>query len=300
MAPYTCDSLPLRPDMYDYELIHSSVCRYNGLLGEYAVNNHNISVQFMRKFLVSHQLAKTEWPALMSTQLIDILTPHTTQRGTLSAVGNDIMDHANYALANTMPSDRFSLHSSVVDGCTNFESHIQLNGRESFYLSEFEYGRLTDFYESIFPAGETPKLLRRVELVKSLCYYGEHFQSDNSDRVNCNIIRARWLKAAYPLCIDLTEKFARAGFINRIIITKYLLAGIVRSIILFDMEWLSMHDDPYSFGNHVQVYHKSSCEPGRYSFLPIQRILSKCAIKSCRHDNINVNVIIPLTGKWAL
>ena len=167
-------------------------------------------------------------------------------------------------------------------------------------MSEFEYGRLTDFYESIFPAGETPKLLRRVELVKSLCYYGEHFQSDNSDRVNCNIIRARWLKAAYPLCIDLTEKFARAGFINRIIITKYLLAGIVRSIILFDMEWLSMHDDPYSFGNHVQVYHKSSCEPGRYSFLPIQRILSKCAIKSCRHDNINVNVIIPLTGKWAL
>ena len=31
--------------MYDYVLIHSSVCRYNGLLGEYAVNNHNISVQ---------------------------------------------------------------------------------------------------------------------------------------------------------------------------------------------------------------------------------------------------------------
>ena len=113
-------------------------------------------------------------------------------------------------------------------------------------------------------------------------------------------MRARWLKAAYPLSIDPSERFARAGTIKRIIVTRHSNGNVIESLILLDMEWFSMHDEPYSYGQHVQMYHKSSCEPGIYSFLPIQRVLSKCALKVCRHNNVNVNVVIPLSGIWAL
>ena len=48
-------------------LIHYFVYSYNGILGDYAVNNHDITVQFMRRFLIGHQLAVADWP--------DVVTP---------------------------------------------------------------------------------------------------------------------------------------------------------------------------------------------------------------------------------
>ena len=284
-------------------LIHAIRCllfsRYNGLLGDYAVNNHNISVQFMRKFQIGHQLARINWPAIMSADLKDVVTPNSITRGTLSSVGNDIMTHAKLALLDSVPECHFALptadHSTSCVG-----DYINLNGPDARYLSDLEYRRISDFYQTIFPSDQVPVLLRRVDIVKSLLYYGEHFQADNADKINCNIVRARWLKAAYPLTIDPSERFARAGTIKRIIVTRHSNGNVIESLILLDMEWFSMHDEPYSYGQHVQMYHKSACEPGVYSFLPIQRVLSKCALKVCRHNNINVNVVIPLSGIWAL
>ena len=123
---------------------------------------------------------------------------------------------------------------------------------------------------------------------------------DNNDRVNCNIIRARWLKVGYPLSVDPTERFTRAWIIQRIIVVVILVRGIWPQMLLAGVGWYSMHDDTYAYVQHMHVYHKSLCRFGYYSFIPLQRIMSKCALHARKHQHIVVNLVIPLAGQWAL
>lgn len=274
-----------------------SFYRYNGLLGDYAINNHNISEQFMKKFLISHQLSRLDWPEFAKkSSLFEALFDDHEHRGTISTVGTDIAHHAEIALTHNLSSSQLSFSKSAIERNTA----IGLNSSELVYLSDEDFKQIDEFYSSIFSPDLKPTLMRRVEVVKSLYYNGEYFQADNIDKVNCNIIRARWLKYEYPLQIDITERFARAGTIKRIMVCHHTISGVSGYMVLFQMDWFTMHSEPYSFGHHVQMYHKTVCEPGPYSFLPIQRVMSKCAMQTCKHDNITVNVVIPLSGHWAL
>lgn len=277
-------------------LIHYFVYSYNGILGDYAVNNHDITVQFMRRFLIGHQLAVADWPDIVTPDFLGTIYGNTEHRGTISTIGNDHVCHANVALASDITTSQLMISPGSID---LFSSSMTLNGRQQQYLHEADMKRLQGFYDCIFPSEPKPMLLRRVDVIKSVLYHGEHFQVENSDKVNCNIIRAKWLKVGFPLVIDPKEKFARSGTIQRILLTQHIMNGVKQHMVLFDVDWFSMHDEPYAYGHHVHMYHKNVCEPGPYSFIPIQRVLSKCALNMTDFSNISVNIVIPLPGQWA-
>ena len=125
-----------------------------------------------------------------------------------------------------------------LDGLENWEFHLSLHVAICHQLVPMRYHYT-------------------VYVIKSVLYHGENFQVENSDKVNCNIIRAKWLKVGFPLVIDPKEKFARSGTIQRILLTQHIMNGVKQHMVLFDVDWFSMHDEPYAYGHHVHIYHKN-------------------------------------------
>ena len=265
--------------------------RYNGMLGDYSVNNHEITVRMMRKFLMNKELARFRFPKIASKELESLFAEGET-RGTISTIGNDINCHARLALAETFGG---------IDYCIDVSENgpIQCNGCATYYLGDDDYERFKSQYTIIFPS-RTYLLDQMAMKSSSVVYEHESFQADQPRQVNCNIVRARWLKADHSMQIDAAERFARAGAVKRIITTQHTSEGVKGSVVWLEVDWFSMHDTPYALGHHVQIFHKSVVAPGVYSFLPIQRVLSKCALRVCKYQHINVYLTIPLPGHWAL
>lgn len=261
------------------------------MLGAFTVNNHNISTQMMRKFLMGHQLSELTWPDITSETILNLIRVKE-QRGTLSSVGNDITDHARTALTEDIRACAVSV--------TSEDRAAMCTGLKQQFLCDSDYERLTDLYSLLYPDDEMPTLHRNIEEIKTVVYNNELFRADNSDKINCNIIRARWLCAGYRNVIDGSEKVARAGAIKRIIATNHTFEGVRQSLLLLEVQWFSWHEQMYALGQHVQMYHKSISPPGVHSFIPIQRVMSKCALQVYRLDDINVHLVIPLLGQWAL
>ena len=269
--------------------------RYNGILGDYFLNNHMISEQLMRRFLVNNKLTTISWPGLVTNRVLESLAIDDTDRGTLTSVGNDIEHHALLATADEPSGQSYAL-TLENDGTIHLSEYKVFK-----FLKADEYDSLCRMYSNVFDENsDRLTVSRRIQVLKSVVYLGESFQADNSERVNCNIIRARWAKSGYELSICPSEKFARAGLIRKIFVSEYNLNGTHNNLVLFEVDWYTMHETPYAFGNNLQVYHKTFCNRGSHSLMPIQRVLSKCAICFCKHENVNVAVAIPLAGSWAL
>ena len=249
----------------------------------------------MRKFLQGFQLSRLTWPNVTTDSLLHLLKP-ADQRGTLSAMGTDLQQQAATALSleNCLPISLYTFLEAQDNSQT-----FALGHSDTFVLTVEEFNKLQTLLASMFP-NEEITLLRNASNIRSVVYLNEFFKVDNNDRVNCNIIRARWLKAGYPLSVDPTERLARARIIQRIIVVVILVRGVRPQMLLAGVGWYSMHDETYAYGHHMHVYHKSLCNPGYYSLLPLQRIVSKCALHARKHQHIVVNLVIPLAGEWAL
>ena len=64
-------------DLYAFE-------RMNGVLGSFHTNNHNVTVQLMRKF-VSMQLVSTDqWPGEFRESFGPLLQPHLKEKGSVA------------------------------------------------------------------------------------------------------------------------------------------------------------------------------------------------------------------------
>ena len=74
-------------------------------------NNHQISAQIMRRFLMSHQMYNMSWPDFDNNncEAFRDLFIDDGMRGTLLTVGSDIEQHATLAFSNEPNTHDFSL-----------------------------------------------------------------------------------------------------------------------------------------------------------------------------------------------
>lgn len=269
-------------------------CRYNGSLGDFTLNNKEIADQIMRKFLIGIQLRDIEWPE-DALDLRDILSVRDL-RGTTGSIGCDIEQHANLAFsANTTHLD-FSFRDLV--DC----QILQYPDRKiRSWISKSEMEFISQMFVSLLGRNRDEFFVsRHVTFVESICYQGEVFRADKQTNITCNVIRAKWLSSTFPLQVNTAEPFQRAGFVNSIVVVSVNVAGLKKYFPLLKIGWLNIHEQPYHFGNHIQMYYSHECIFGSYSYMPIQRVLCKCAISKRKHDNITVTVVMPISGQWAL
>lgn len=249
----------------------------------------------MRKFLIGGELSRYKWPPVPNQNIINLLSTDY-HRGTISSIGSDISSHANLAMAETITDADFTM---LLDGTPP----ITFQTRTHKYLNESDlmFIQFKELYSLLFIEENLPALHRLIETTNSVVYEGETFQPDEQNRVNCNVVRARWLKADFSTTIDVRERFARAGAIRNIIITHHTSLDRTKgSIVWLEIDWFSMHDQPYGLGNNNQIFHKTVLPAGVHRFMPIQRVISKCALRICKYQHIDVYLTIPLPGRWAL
>ena len=278
--------------------MYTLFCRYNGILGDYPTNSHDIAPQILQKFLDHQKASRMQLPEICSMAIKDIIKPNnsTNLRGTLQAIGHDVEKHS--ALALTSPNAEVS---ALFQECAiNGLQDIEFFGMQKVsFLTTEHHQMILQMHQKLFCRPDI-HVDKHVCSYQSANYLGEFFRPDHGNTVNCNIVRAKWLKAGYELDIDTSEKLARAGQIVELLKISHKIDGRKGELLLVRVDWYSMHDDPSCFGPTMQVYNKPFCPTGPYSFMPVQRIISKCAHQICAYNNVNVRVVIPLAGKWAL
>ena len=233
---------------------------------------------------VPNNMTEVDWPMLYREDIY---------QGTLSSIGIDIYSQLKYAFDSNWSS--LDYHVDVTS-----DTFIAVGRIRLFALSVADHNLLKQFYCKMYPNHNQIEVRRRVEVVDNVLYRGECFKVHRNDTVNCNVIQARWLSSNPPLRIDCKEPLSRAGTITDIFISFATINGIERRHVLTKVAWYTLHDQMYAFGNHFRLYHQTYCTSGVYLFMPLQRIVCKSALCVVKHQEIKVNAIIPLLGKWAI
>ena len=170
-------------------------------MGQYPTNSHDTPKQIMRKFLANQKIRTSSFPPETTQELLTTLNADITEeRGTLQAVGQDIEAHANLALAETPGDVDFTIQAPTL------KPDLALRKERLEFLSNRTLEIIQQLYHIMFPNADDIIVNKRLSKFDSVTYLGECFKSDNGDTVNCNTIRAKWLKSGYDLDIDLGEQ----------------------------------------------------------------------------------------------
>ena len=105
----------------DYGPVYSFWCfafeRMNGILGSYHVNNHHISIQFMRKFLDSKIYAPCNWPFEHVDEYLPLLKQFCYQKGSLqqSTIETIITGDVQLSFTPLPPVQEYALHPEELE-----------------------------------------------------------------------------------------------------------------------------------------------------------------------------------------
>lgn len=266
------------------------------MLSNYWTNNHDeqLSRQVMKKFVNNAALQWMKWPIEENDRLSSTLLSSTRgQQGTLASVGINADAQFQSANSSCLTTTDFSLFQDV-------SGYLELpDRRKSVYAECSDYVDLKSMFCALYGISNI-QVHRRIIILDSVKYRDEVFRVHKLDTTSCNVIQARWLSESFPLRIDCTSTLKRCGRIVNIMLSKVVVDGNTKEYLLLKVAWYSSHDDIYHFGNHVHVYSKEFCVQGSYSYIPIQRIICKCALYTTKVNHIKRVVIIPLLGRWAI
>lgn len=257
----------------DYGPVYSFWCfafeRMNGILGSYHVNNHHISIQFMRKFLDSKIFAPCNWPCEYIDDYFPLLKPFSYQKGSLqqSTVESLILTNASLSFAPLPPIQEYALHSYEQDDlhCV-FDSVLDENSYTILVLCQRAKALLVKDF--VIGAKGSRHSLSSLVLAKH----------STDDEVGLAQI------LFFAQCVAITKS-----------------DGHQTIIWVAAVSWFMDHPCRVWYGNPVQVWSAASF-PG-FSFIPVTNIISRVVYTKsiCNFGRLisrdNVYVIVPLESK---
>ncbi len=167
-------------------------------------------------------------------------------------------------------------------------SHIKLP--ESVVLSEFklnlvqkidddDLNLLYEMYGTLYPNLEfTLSDLATMTLRFNKLDLGcEKFITGNTNQSKLCMILANWCDSNG--LVDAETSNVRLGLIKYFFRHRLQISGQIKTHILCAMQWFSDFQDsmPTGYISPVQVFKKKSVKPGPAVFMPVQRIMHKCA-----------------------
>lgn len=255
------------------------------MIGNFCTNSHEITTQIMRHFRQSTVLLHKEWPAIEE----NINLTNNVVRGTLQS--QQTSPNIEILLADAMGNE---LHYRDIT------DHVILPDRRilNFFETD-EYNILKKMLTEQLYNGQPINVNRQYFTVSQIQYMGETFQNQTSSAGN-NIIQAQWLNDRSN-GIDLTSSLKRVGDIQRIIVVTVRDGDQIHNHYIMHMKWFATHhSETYRYGMHTQTCYNHHVNEGFYSYLPIQRIISKCASYKFKHRQQKLIVFIPIPGVWAI
>ena len=260
--------------LLDYGPVHEywlfSFERYNGLMGKQPTNNKEIEPQLMKRFLKDSEVNNLKFPQEFYKDFSSVLTSERVSKGSLS----ETLTPTQYDLPSKHTRDAFKVAElsklSILLGKIHHveTENIKLN---SVYL---KYASIIWKGKTYFSAGKRAQNACIIQADWSVDYYGPSPSSLPDDYANANL---RPCKVHY---------FLKAN---------YLLNANENSLVLACVSWLKPDPHRYMLGKPAEMWSNNMFESlGVWSFLPLDKIMSRCAYGNITYDDEIFLVVVPL------
>ena len=296
--------LHLKESLLDYGPVYAfwlfTFERLNGTLGSYSTNNKNIEIQIMRKFL-NHQKAKDLHFPQEYSKFNDFLLKCNKTSGSLYNTSSPecalIMKHMSTAPLNEIDSFKIG----------NGDSCKALNPKSKRVFKVDELKQLEIIYKQLYPNKQIESISHFYTYTTKAIINNEIAGSVFTRNKKAAVIGAYWPHEGSTLeCIDYTK--LQIGTIQNFIEHKITVKdndGTKLEInhLLCYVKWLIPHPEYNWFGNSVVVSYLSESNNGATNYMPIQRVVCRCAHTSMELESSGteqVHVAIPLVRNYYL
>lgn len=256
--------------------------RFNGILGALHVNNHQIEVQLMRKFIERQQVRGMSWPREFDG-FKDMLA--SADKGSLAQTKKNPLTPTEYRESMKLKADTGTdlFHLSFVDKCS-----IQvLSPIKEVYMSDDEVEALTTMYTFLHKEDTivyVPKLSRQFS---QLLLYDQKLDSwySRSERSAC--ILARWYGAngLDTASVDLRPGIVQYFFKHSITIRSPTGENVNLPYTLACVHWYKVHPHArFYFGLPIQACLPSFEVESVAAFIPVMRIDSICGVAELSYN----------------
>ena len=295
--------LHLKESLLDYGPVYAfwlfTFERLNGTLGSYSTNNKNVEIQIMRKFL-NHQKAKDLHFPQEYSEFYDLLLKCNETSGSLRNTSSPecavIMKQMSNAPLNEIDSFK------IGDSC----KVLNPKSKRAFTVDELK--KLEIIYKQLYPNKQIESISHFYTFANKAIMNNEIIGSVFSRNKKASVIGAYWTHEGSSLeCIDYTKLLIGTiqNFIEHKLIMKDSDHTMLEANHLFCyIKWLIPHPERNWFGNSVTVSYLSESDNGPMNYMPIQRVVCRCAHTSMKLDFPSgtelVHIAIPLTRNYYL
>jgi len=277
--------LHLKQCLLDYGPVHGFWCfsfeRCNGCLSNFHTNNKDkVEVQLMRKFLRMQNTSFLEIPD-EAKDLFELL--NTEESGSIKETVTD-----PYAILNLQSLARNDIHNSTSNDYSYDPSQMQIKLLSPVLEGVFnstQIERIRRVYNLLYPNTNILHFFQFYEYSKSCAMGGEIFTA-NYYSSRTSVVIAIWPTE----CLHEPTRSKQVGRITKLIKHKVKVraeSSIKEEYHLFCViEWYVQHTRNDWYGSSAIVCNNFTYSESECSYMPIQRILNRCAFGK-------IDVIIP-------
>ncbi|XP_057311059.1 uncharacterized protein LOC130648935 [Hydractinia symbiolongicarpus] len=228
--------LHLKDCLLDYGPVYAFWCfsyeRFNGILGSYHVNNHDITIQLMRKFIIGCQVRAFN---LLEDDFTDMLKLSSDKETVHS-------QESLLKLQKVRDSDKVVGTELEFTGCEE-----KLSKATQFSLPGHQIDELTKLFSSLYRHMDIKRVSRFIVQIKRVMLGNEVICSKHYIRSNGHgsFLKARYNHGDY---FDFEPKELRPAVVNGIYEIKVVFSDRVVNHIVVDVSWFKKHVQYNFFG----------------------------------------------------
>jgi len=292
----------IRRCCYDFGSVYAFWCfafeRFNGILGSCHTNKRCIEAQIMNKFLQQQQVYQHHISAGFE-DFFDILNSCGQAKGSLKTEGADYSIFVK--LNEDVLSEFDTLQSKYNDAYFSIEHGMDLLPRihENVLTSE-EATHIRQLYTVLYPGYKVEHFSYFYRHSNSATFLGEAYESNPSGN---SVFAAFWpsgLELTISKRICQIIKFMKHHVTMKHADTDKTLETVR---IFCQVRWFKDHSYKNWFGHSAFVRKNEEEEKSFASFLPLQRLIARCAYGSFElsfesEETETVFVAVPMPMHW--
>ena len=258
--------------------------RFNGFLSDFPTNNRSVEIQIMRKFQQIGFAADLKYSDLGD---------FSNYFSEFCKDDKDDSPQIPSPKLPTAPEEPISMQDPNV-----WTDLSLLQVKQEAYtlvsLSQLERQHLKVMYNTLYNSTISDDDIARVGKKYSTVYWtNEMYGSVSSSRCkNYRMLIAKW--AGDDSCLDPHFGDSRPGKVLYYLMHSVEIETCIKVHLLAYVEWFKKTDVDLGLRNPVTVWQKRVQNDGPASYIPIQRIMGKCAWTTKKHGQQSFIVVSPL------
>lgn len=294
--------LHLKKCFEDFGPAHSFWCfsfeRYNGILGSYRTNKRSVETQFMRKFCTEQKVRSL---TITQDSVLQSVLPHSNllqQTEQFFSLSNLFHDSNSILMIIRLPQEELRLVQS-----------FQINGTisplppyQESVLNYKDVAYLKDLYQQLYKDRVMCNFSHYIVSFGKVLYAGDLIGSVKQGANNylSSIIIAYWSLTTNNIYANCSRRVGEVQYFFKHIIT--FSDGDKESLehVFAYVNWKKRHPKEDWYGSSAIVCTELNELSGSSSFLPVQRILFRCAHAVIKIDDESLFVACPIPVKFCI